>query len=174
MAKKKAKSSAENIQSDKVDSQAGDGYGCACGFKTLKKGEFTGHLLKQGRLEPGKHVSIGRVNMVTGDVTLPPWTQRSKEEKEMSSVGSQKIVPSSQQGTGVIADATQLRFVPRFFTVNFTPILQQAPVIARKEWNWPEMSLEDFLDTIVYHFFKDRGIRLGAYIIEEQEVEHGS
>lgn len=169
-----AKKSKKSIPENELESQSGDGYGCACGFKTLKKGEFTGHLLKEGRLEPGKHTSIGRVNMVTGEVTLPPWTQRTKEEKGLSSVGSQKQTAQTVQMTTVLGDATQLRFTPRFFSVNLTPILQQAPVVAKKEWDWPEMTLEDFLDTIVYHFFKDRGIRLGAYIIETEEVEHGS
>lgn len=55
---------------DLVISEPG-GYGCACGFKTINKNEFTTHLIQQGKeahrnlgpMAKGKHRSIGRVRM---------------------------------------------------------------------------------------------------------------
>ena len=42
-----------------------------------------------------------------------------------------------------------------------------ARLVTVKEWNWPEdLPFEDFLDTIIYHFYKDRGITLKDYIVE--------
>lgn len=53
----------------------------------------------------------------------------------------------------------------------YTPIMQMAQVAASEEWNWdPDIRFEDFIDTILYHFFKDRGITLQGYIVDK-EVE---
>lgn len=49
-----------------------------------------------------------------------------------------------------------------------TPIMITAKEAAVREWGWErEMPFEDFLDTVLYHLFKDRGIILQGYIVEE-------
>lgn len=56
---------------------------------------------------------------------------------------------------------------------HYTPIIAMAREAAVERWNWdPNTSLEDFLDSVIYYFFKDRGIVLQGYIVEE-EVKAG-
>ncbi len=67
-----------------------------------------------------------------------------------------------------------LRFSPVLIQCQFTPILYMGKLASINEWGWPEnMSFEDWMDLIVYHFFKDRGITLQAYVVDtklEEEV----
>ena len=69
----------------------------------------------------GTHKSIGRINMQTGEVVLPPWTERTNEQKRHSKFAQTKN--EAFQQTSILADATTLRFVPRVYTVPFTPIM---------------------------------------------------
>ena len=94
----------------------------------------------------------------TGEVTPAPT---GKEEEK----GPKKIVPTVVRLSGLRIDA------------QYTPIMDIAKQAATEEWNWnSDMRFEDFIDTILYHFFKDRGITLQGYIVDEkvkQEVEAG-
>jgi len=163
-------------------SQAIEGYLCSCGEKILGKKEFQKHLLRRSREEgKGTHVSMGRVNMDTGEVTMPPWEQRTDEQKQRSVFGRKSIPTSGKDGgkdgggrkdvpartTDILAHATQLRLVPRVFTCDYTPVMRAAQVAASEVWKWPDMPFEDFVDTILNMFFKSRGIILTGYIIQE-------
>jgi len=54
------------------------------------------------------------------------------------------------QGTGVVCPVT--------------PIIIAAIKAALVQWRWPwDMSLEDFVDTALYHHYKDKGIILQDY-----------
>jgi len=158
----------EQVQNE-TEEQAGEGYGCSCGFKTKDKGQFTKHVMISARRDgKGTHKSIGRVNMLTGEVVLPPWLERTNEQKRHSKFAQEKKGGGPQQ-TNILADATSLKFVPRVYTVPFTPIMNMAREAAIREWGWPiDMALEDFLDTVIYHMFNDRDITLIGYIVKNK------
>lgn len=64
--------------------------------------------------------------------------------------------------------ATFIRVVPRVQIISYTPIMQRAQEAAFNEFGWSaDMSLEDFLDTVLYYYFKRKGISLEAYVVEK-------
>ncbi len=165
--------------------QAGEGYACTCGFMTSDKNKFRKHFLEEGKAEPGKHRSRGRINLQTGEIVLPPWEERTKEQKAQSLFGKKdrgnghKDVEAVKQ-TDVMADAQLIRFVPRVYTVNYTPIMRLAQEAAVREWGWRrDMPLENFLDTCLHLLFKsaDPPIFLNGYVVgdgkQQQEVLNG-
>jgi hypothetical protein len=185
VAKKSKKSEAEvqgfypEEYSDKEqeDSDSGDlvesplAYVCQCGFQTQGKKEFTTHLLRGGR-EDGKgvHASRGVVNTESGEVVVKPWSQRSDEEKEWSKKGgktpgkvaSNTVRPAS---TAIIDEASSIIFKPRFLQANFTIIMRTAYDIFVNEYGWKpgEFTMEDLIDTIFVHFFRDRQKEIRPY-----------
>jgi hypothetical protein len=168
--------------------QANDGYGCACGYIAPTLKEFRRHLFTLGRKEKGKHKSLGRVNRTTGEITMPPYLERTPEQLAITRHGfrgdgkdggspPKKGHKSNQQAqvTDILANASEVRFIPRVYTVDYSPILRGAQEAAHRVWGWrPDMPLGNFLDTVVYNFFKEHGITLAAYIVEEEEEKHGS
>lgn len=158
------------------EAQLGDGYGCQCGFITDSLKAFRQHFWHLGKQEPGKHKSIGRVNMVTGEVTMPPYLERTPEQLALTKQGKKPegkggTRPESPRSTDILANAQEVRFVPRIYTVDYSPIMRGAQEAAIRVWGWrPEMPLGNFLDTVIYTFFKEHGITLAAYIVEEEET----
>ena len=66
-----------------------------------------------------------------------------------------------------LSQATILALRPTTYTCALTPIMQIGLSAAVREWDWAEDTLfEDFLDTIIYHFFQERGIILSGYVVE--------
>lgn len=152
------------------------GYGCSCGFKTPDKTDFTSHVMHSAQSDgKGTHKSLGQVNMITGDVVHPPWSKRSSEEKKATKRkpttsegggGGSDTRPS--QGPNALAGAQQIRLVPRVYTIDYTPIMRSAQDAATKFFNWrADMPLENFLDTVLYLFFKEKGITLCGYIVDD-------
>jgi hypothetical protein len=87
------------------------------------------------------------------------------EEKEGKQVKGQSLPTTND-----INNAQVIRFQPHVITCPFTPIMSIARQVAIKEWDWPsDIRFEDFIDTILYQFFKDRGITLQGYIVEEEQ-----
>ena len=160
-----------------MDEQAIEGYGCSCGFITPDKKEFTTHLMLSSKLEgKGTHKSIGRVNTKTGEVVIPPWSERSLEDKERTK--HSKRGASSGNGdkkyqmTDALADAQQIRVVPRVYTMDYSPIMRAAQDAAINLWGWrSEMPLGNFIDTVLYLFFEEKGVTLAGYIVHESLVE---
>jgi len=65
--------------------------------------------------------------------------------------------------------AGRVKFFGTLIESEYTPIMVLARQAAVEEWNWdPNMSFEDFMDTVLYIFFKDRGITLQGYIVNEE------
>lgn len=161
------------------------GFGCSCGFKTLGLKEFRTHLFVSGKRDgKGSHKSIGRVDMNTGEVILPPWNERSPTEKEVTS--KYKTQTQKEQGpndgdgkqskgakpsplrTDAIANAQQVRVVPRVFTMDYSPIMRAAQDAAVNYWGWrPDMPLDNFIDTCLFLFFEEKGITLCGYIVDD-------
>ncbi|MCK4388465.1 MAG: hypothetical protein KAW00_06795 [Dehalococcoidia bacterium] len=167
------------------------GYGCICGFKTTDKVKFTSHVMfsaqKDGR---GTHKSLGRVDMETGEVVLPPFAERTDEQKKQArhkvstnggdesgggggtggggagggGTGKTPIV----QSTSHIAEASQIRAVPKIFTMDYTPIMRVAQDAAVKYFGWrPDMPFENFVDTVLYYYFLEKGITLMGYVVDD-------
>lgn len=163
------------------EAQVGDGYKCQCGFiaDTLKK--FRSHFMRAGRKDgKGVHKSVGRVNLQTGEITMPPYLERTPEQIAQSKHGKKKEKGDKSdvglmRGTDILANASQIKFIPRIYTVDYTPIMRGAQEAAIRVWKWrDDMPLGNFLDTILYIFFKEHGIILAAYIVEEEKEEaHG-
>lgn len=160
--------------------QANDGYGCKCSFVAADLNTFRAHLTSAGAQDgKGVHASIGRINMQTGEVTLPPWNQRTKEQKLASRYGKKKQkdsdegkkAPDMSRPTAVLADATQLKFVPRVFSCDYSPIMMAGQAASQKLWAWPPMPLIDFLDTVIFKYFKRCGVTLTGFTIDETEEE---
>jgi hypothetical protein len=65
-----------------------------------------------------------------------------------------------------------LKFSQTTVQTQFTPIMYMGKLAAVNQWGWPEdMLFEEFLDTIILHFFRDRGIVLQAYVVLDDEEE---
>lgn len=164
---------------EEVNSQAqsGDGYLCSCDFITDDKTKFLLHIA-QGNKRDGKgfHQSKGRINMETGEITMPPVKQRTKEQLRQSKHAKRtqkdsegKVIAS--RSTDVLANATEVRFIPRIFTCTLTPIMIQGEHASRKWLGWPQLTFEDFLDTVIALAFKQWGIRLGEYGVDESLIK---
>ena len=170
------------------------GYACICGFKASDRQEFTAHLMEAGRRDgKGTHKSLGQINLNTGQVVHPPWEERSDEEK-IQTMRKPKSEKNDERVKSVTAGSDakgakstrfspsitqQINVVPRSFTMNYTPIMRAAQDAAIKFFKWrQDMPLENFLDTCLYLFFFEKGIQLGAYIVDERllkkEVPSGS
>lgn len=149
------------------------GYGCICGFKTTDKTEFTGHVMRSALADgKGTHKSIGRVNMVTGEIIDPPWAERSADDRRRTGTAPNKSSElketKKEQPKVPLGSAQQIRVVPRVFTIDYTPIMRMAQDASIEFFDWrPDMPLENFLDTILYMFFKEHGITLCGYIVDE-------
>jgi hypothetical protein len=159
---------AENIP------QSGDGYKCSCGFITDNKLKFLRHIKdgKEGRLEGGLNVvhgSEGRVNILTGEITMPSYNKRTPEQKKESQHASKgKKDLQTIKTTDILANASEIRFVPRIYTCTYTAIMQAAQDAAVKFFGWrKDMPFENFIDTVAYLFFKEHGITLGGYLVED-------
>jgi hypothetical protein len=158
-------------------------YACKCGFKTADYKDFRRHCFIESSKEgKGTHISMGVVDADTGKMILPPWKDRTEEQKARGraesrdrSKAKQKQIASasktSMRGNGQtaatvsLAEAHQVKFVPRVFTCDYTPIMRAAREVAVREWGWSEeMDFSNFLDTILWTFFRDREIVLAGYV----------
>lgn len=162
-------------------SQTNDGYKCSCGYVAENKSDFLTHL-GQGARKDGKgvHSSEGRVNLITGEITMPPWNQRTKEQRDESTFGKKERQIGKDgkvynaRTTDILAQASEVRFIPRIFTTTYTPIMHQAQDAATRYFGWPEnLPFEDFLDTVIYKYFKEHGIHLGQYGVDDTLLNKG-
>lgn len=164
--------------------QAGEGYGCICGFTCLEKGDLGAHLMQGGKKDgKGVHKSLGRINLQTLDVVLPPYLERTAEQKAQTAFKvtstKQPKVPKGQtlaaKTTESWEQATEFRVVPRVFQMDFTPTMRLAKVASIREWGWDDMAWADFFDTCLHTLFKEHGITLAGYIVHEsvQETKEG-
>lgn len=166
------------MEKDKlIDGQEILYYACKCGFKDPSKKMFDSHLLSASKKDgKGVHASVGRINIQTGEVVMPPFNQRTAEQKKASIYAMNKkgTDGGSVRVTEVVHDATQVKFVPRVLVCSFTPIMLSGLSAAQRVWGWREdMPFENFLDTVLVEFFRDRGIELASFVIMNPE-EHAA
>jgi hypothetical protein len=162
--------------------QSGDGYKCSCGYITDDKGKFLVHIGQEGRKAkkeglPNEHHSEGRVNISTGEITMPPYEQRTPEQKAESNFGrkEKQLLKDGKtvnvRTTDILGQASEIRFVPRIYTTTYTPIMMQAQDAAVKWFGWrANMPFENFLDTVLFLYFKEKGITLGQYEVDDSLV----
>ena len=172
-----------------------EAWACICGFNTSDKKEFTSHLLFGGKRDgKGVHKSRGFINLETEESILPPWSERTDKQKS-EGIPSKKSVAKAEKRetavletkrqTEVLEEAQEIKFISKVFTSSYTPIMRAAREAATRFWGWrADMPLENFLDTVIYNFFKEKGIILAGFIVEEEaetieekekeEVAHGS
>ena len=165
-------------------SQSGDGYKCSCGFITDTKAKFLSHLAKEGRFAKrgsieNLHKSEGRVNIITGEITMPPWTQRTPQQQAASlySKRNQKTSDNriiNTRSTDVLSSASEIRFIPRIFSTTYTPIMHQAQDASIRWFGWPQLAFEDFLDTVLVKAFKMWGVELGTYKVADILLQESS
>lgn len=157
-----------------------EGWACSCGFETTELNKFKAHQLATWK-EREAHQSLGRINLETREVLMPPakdrtpeqWAEAKKRKKSRSSnrISTASKAPAAQR-TESLTSAMQISFVPKVYTVDYSPIMRAAQDAAVRFWGWREdMPLGNFLDTVLYLFFKEKGITLAGYIIEETEEE---
>ncbi len=94
------------------------------------------------------------------------------EAKGSTITKARKQVRQPTRETNILADAQQIRFVPRVYTTDYTPIMRAAQKAAVEFWGWrPDMPLGNFLDTALHLFFKEHGITLAGYIVSDEARE---
>lgn len=151
-------------------------YACSCGFTTPNKKDFDRHLLTSSRRDgKGSHSSKGRVNPTTGEIVMPPFNDRTPEQKAASIYATKKkeVEPgSAMRQTEMVTAATQLKLVPRVLVCSLTPVMLAAWKADQEVWGWPaDMPFEEVIDQWALHFHKDRGIELTAYVIRNPEKQ---
>ena len=165
-----------------AESQAIESYGCKCGFKTISRTEHMRHI-RLGQKTDGKeaHATIGRVN-AAGEVVLPPYMERTKEQLAATKHGlrQQKDIPDDEKKpkrdteairqTSTLANAQQIKMVTRVFTVDYTPTMKIGYEASHRLWGW-QMPFEDFLDTVIWRYFKIHGVTLESFTIDETPEE---
>jgi len=160
-----------------TDGQINDGYKCSCGEVFENGHKFFSHIGRANKLAKKNgtphHDSMGRVDMVTGEITMPPYKDRTPEQKNESRHGKKALslgadgTTRSIRTTDVLAQASEIRFVPRIYSTVYTAIMQQGQDAAVKVWGWRgDMPFENFLDTIIFLYFKEHGIELGRYTVD--------
>lgn len=107
---------------------------------------------------PGKMMPGNTLNNPPQTVTPEPKGKGKSKPKT-----PEEILKDSHPASGYIGFAAiQLK-------CQYTPIMYMARVAAEEKWGWSgKMAIEDFFDTVLYHFFKDRGITLQGYIVDEE------
>ena len=135
------------------------------------------HLIEMGKTdkeilkETGFPISmIKKVRRALNKGQRLPGTMESNEK---ASATANKKAPAAAKSDK--EPKPTIRFVPKVETCEYTPIMAVARQVAVEKWGWrPDMPFENFIDTILFYFFKDRGIILQSYIDEEElEKEYG-
>ena len=171
------------LETRESESQAIEGYACSCGQTFTDLNLFKGHQMSTGR-DRENHQSLGRVNLDTGEIVMPPAKDRTKEQwaeakygkkpelSEQSSSSPSALKGAKPQQAQAMAQAMEIKFVPRVYTIDYSPIIRAGQDAAIRFWGWrPDMPLGNFLDTVIYLFYKEKGITLAGYIVEETEEE---
>lgn len=68
-------------------------------------------------------------------------------------------------GSAKMPAAGYVSFSPIQLRCQYTPIMYMGRIVSVEEFGWDtDMAFEDWMDVIIYHFFKDRGYTLQGYI----------
>ena len=79
--------------------------------------------------------------------------------------------PSILQTT-TLENAQEIRVVPRIYTMDYSPMMRAGQDAATRLWGWrPNMPLGNFIDTVLYLFFEEKGVTLCGYIVNDSLLE---
>jgi hypothetical protein len=156
--------------------QVNDLYLCSCGEKFPTKEALGRHMLGKNRWADKrgeeKHRSMGHVDPETGEITMPPASERTREQKARSRYSPAATGKVENQITSNLDVAAELRLITRSYTIDYSTIMRLGRAAAYKLWRWPlSMPLGDFLDTVIYRYFKEHGVTLEGFFIEESPEE---
>ncbi len=156
------------------EEQAVEGYLCKCGYNTDDLRTFRSHLLVGSKDGKGVHKSAGRVNLLSGEITMPPYDGRSTTQKHESAIGKKKKEPGTNEpgggykSTEIMSQASSVRFVPRQMTCTLTPIMTGGLEAVTRVFGWrADMPFENFLDTVIYNYLLEHGVQLAGFIIDD-------
>lgn len=123
-------------------------YGCKCGFIAQNPDDLGRHFLSAGRKDgPGIHRSLNAMAKAKGANRMP----------------------AAGRPVGNIREAARVRFIPKEFVLEASPILFQAMEVAVNEWHWPaEMTPQDFLETYIYRTMDQLGYVLHGYVKKDE------
>lgn len=76
--------------------------------------------------------------------------------------GQSKTVVPHRVKTDNLLEANAIVIVPKVMQVS-SSLLPVAMAVTEQEWNWPKMSVDDWLDTYLYHTLRANGIVIGAW-----------
>lgn len=139
---------------------------------------YKGHLLKMGRKEPGQHKGSGRIDTRTGEY-LDEQPEQEQETQQMAKTEKSekpevepkppkppKPKKEAKQATQVFQEAMEIKFVPKTYTTTLSPTLTTAYRAAQQLWGW-DMEIGEFIDTVIYRWFKIKGVTLAGFLVEE-------
>lgn len=130
------------------------------GFAKTQVYAIKNYLDKGGELPPLDEAAINAAPPPSSFAKAPPPPPPGSE-----------VTPATPKGDKIPSGL--VRFSGVRIDCEYTPIMYIARQAATEKWNWnSDIRFEDFIDTILYWFFKDRGITLQGYIVDE-EVEAG-
>lgn len=169
----------EPIPEETGEAQALEGYLCSCGLQEVDVNLFKKHMLVTSK-DRKNHESRGRVNFATGEVIMPPAKDRTKEQWKLAKYGLKIDAPLGRTGkpavqirpAEVLAQANQIRLVPRIYTIDYSPIMRAGHQAVIDLWGWPaDMPLGEIIDRIFHDWFKGKGVTLAGYIVTETEEQ---
>ena len=137
--------------SDKLGIPKSTVYGISKHLETGWKPDLSEEAIANAPLSPGFQGKSGVKHSESSSENAGEKTGEKTEKKD------------THPASGYIGFAAlQLR-------CQYTPTMYMARLAAEDKWDWPgNLPFEDFIDKILYHFFKDRGIILQGYIVEDE------
>lgn len=119
-----------------------------------------------GQVAKSLHISVRRAKAIHD---APSFEEALKftgqQETQSPTPAGSRSQPVRTATTLERADV--VAFIPKRFEMH-SILLWQAKEAAEREWNWPKMEPDDFLDTYLHESFKQRGIILGAYKVVKE------
>lgn len=73
--------------------------------------------------------------------------------------------------TTTFDEASLLKITPRTFVIPDARLVWTGIIAACGEWGWSADLVnrpQDFIDTVIYDYFRERGIYLSGYFVEEE------
>ena len=96
-----------------------------------------------------------------GDSMVSSGETTTKKTAKKTTAEEEKKTPSPAAGYVSLA-AIQIRS-------QYTPIMYMGRLASVDKLGWPEtLTFEELTDIVYYHFFKDRGITLQGYIVDDE------
>jgi ParB family chromosome partitioning protein len=127
-------------------------------------------LLKEAKEKMTKDIIDQLVSVENPPVSPGGMTKPNLDEHAKCSKRNNNVVISSPEAKYKSAAAPEEANIFVVTTKKYeisSMLLLIAKHVCEVEWNWPKMSVDDFVDTYLYYTMKQRGIVIGAHMKEE-------